>query len=40
MDEIANDYNGVMEYTRTGLKDHSILLLDAIQMIYEKRSQN
>ena len=40
MDEIANDYNGVMEYTRTGLKDHSILLLDAIQMIYERRNQN
>jgi len=40
LDEISDDYNGVMEYTRTGLKDHSILLLDAMQMIYERRNQN
>jgi hypothetical protein len=38
LDEISDDYNGVMEYTRTGLKDHSILLLDAMQMIYERRN--
>jgi len=37
LDTISNEYNGVLEYTRTGMKDHSLLLLDAMQMIYEQR---
>ena len=36
LDEISNEYNGVLEYTRGGLKDHSLLLLDAMQMMYEQ----
>ena len=39
LDEIADGYNGVMEYTRFGMKDHSILLLDAMQHIYEQRTR-
>ena len=39
LDTISNEYNGVLEYTRTGMKDHSLLLLDAMQMIYEQRQE-
>ena len=39
LDEIADDYNGVLELTRSGVKDHSILLLDAMQMMYEQRNR-
>ena len=36
LDEISNEYNGVLEYVRGGMKDHSLLLLDAMQMMYEQ----
>lgn len=39
LDEIADDYNGVLELTRSDVKDHSILLLDAMQMMYEQRNR-
>ena len=37
LDSIAAEYNGVMEYIRGGMKDHSLLLLDAMQMMHEQR---
>ncbi len=37
LDSIAAEYNGVMEFEGSVMKDHTLLLLDAMQMMYEQR---